>query len=89
MKMKHIAALALMMGWYLIVPPTTRIWWFGPVRTENSAQMSRWTIEQSFDKALQCQNARLTNERRSADEAIRMGNAVCIASDDPRLNSPI
>jgi hypothetical protein len=50
--------------------------------------MSRWTIERSFDKAVQCQDARLSNERRYPDEATRMGNAICIASDDPRLNSP-
>ncbi len=88
MKTRHFAALALM-GWYLIVPPTTRIWWVGPERTDNTAQMSKWTIEQSFDKAGLCQDARLATERISADAAIRMSSAVCISSDDPRLNSPI
>jgi len=88
MKITHVAALALL-GWYLMVPPTTRIWWVGPERSDNSAQMSRWTIEQSFDKAGLCQEARLSAQRQAVDGAIRMDNAVCISSDDPRLHSTI
>jgi hypothetical protein len=82
MKTRHFAAIALM-GWYLIVPPTTRIWWVGPQRTDNAAQMSNWTIEQSFDKAGPCESARLATQARSGT------TAVCVASDDPRLNSRI
>jgi len=85
MKTRHFAALALM-GWYLIVPPTTRIWWVGPERTDSTAQMSRWTIEQSFDKAGLCQEARLATQRQSVDGSTRMSDAVCVSSDDPRLN---
>jgi hypothetical protein len=83
MKTRHVAALALM-GWYLIVPPTTRIWWVGPERSDRSAQLSKWKVEQSFDKAQVCESARLANQQQSAN-----ANAVCVASDDPRLNLPI
>jgi hypothetical protein len=83
MKTRHFAALALM-GWYLIVPPTTRIWWIGPVRTDDAAQLSKWTVERSFDKAQVCEAARLAGQQQSAN-----AKAVCVASDDPRLNLPI
>ena len=87
MKTRHVAALALM-GWYLIVPPTTRIWWVGPERSDNTAQLSRWTIQQSFDKAGKCEAARLA-QQQTVDGTVRMGNAVCVSSDDSRLNLPI
>jgi hypothetical protein len=88
MKIRHFAALALM-GWYLIVPPTTKIWWFGPERSDNSAQLSRWTIEQSFDKAGVCEAARLAIQQKSGDSAVGSRNAICVSSDDSRLNSRI
>jgi hypothetical protein len=75
-----------LMGWYLLAPPTTKIWWFGPEHSDNSAQLNRWTIEQSFDKAGVCESARLAAQQQGRDAATRMGNAVCVASDDPRLN---
>jgi hypothetical protein len=88
MKIRHVVALALM-GWYLIVPPTTRIWWFGPERSDNGAQLSRWTIEQSFDKAGVCEAARRATEQTSGGSAVGKGNAICVSSDDARLNLPI
>jgi hypothetical protein len=88
MKIRHFAALALM-GWYLIVPPTTRMWWFGPEHSDNAAQLSRWTIKQSFDKAGGCEAARLAVQQKSGDSAVGKGNAICVSSDDPRLNSQI
>jgi hypothetical protein len=86
MKTRHVAALALM-GWYLILPPITRSWWVGPERYDSAAQLSRWTIEQSFDKAGVCESARRAAQQQSPDAANRMGNALCVASDDSRLKA--
>ena len=86
MKTPYIAVLA-MMGWYLILPPVTRTWWVGPEHYDSGAQFSRWTIEQSFDKAGACESARLAAERQSPIAADRMGNAVCVATDDSRLKA--
>jgi len=85
-KTRHIATLALM-GWYLLLPPMTRTWWAGPERYDNAAQLSTWTIERSFDKAGVCESARLAAQQQSADAGNRMGNAVCVASDDSRLKA--
>jgi hypothetical protein len=89
MKTRHLAAALALMGWYLLVPPTTRIWWVGPERTDNAAQLSQWTIQQSFDKAGVCESARMAAQQQVGDAAIRMGDALCVATDDPRLNSRI
>jgi hypothetical protein len=86
MKTRHFAALALI-GWYLIVPLQTRTWWIGPQRYDDSAPLSRWAIDRSFDKAGGCEAARQATEQQSGDAAIRMEHSVCIASDDPRLRT--
>ena len=80
MKMRHVATLALV-GWYLMMPPQTRFWWIGPARYDDSASFSRWTIEQSFDRAEVCQAARraIDHQPGNAD------HAVCVATGDPRL----
>ncbi len=83
-KLRHTAALALM-GWYLFVPPQTRFWWIGEQRYDDAAPLSRWTLDRSFDKAAGCEAARLASQEQTGDAAIRMGHAVCVASDDPRL----
>lgn len=84
MKPRHAAALALV-RWYLLVPPKTRTWWIGAERYDDAAPFSRWTIEQSFDKAELCEAARRATQQEAGDAAIRMGHAACVASDDPRL----
>jgi hypothetical protein len=53
---------------------------------DDAAPLSRWTIERSFDKANVCEAARLAIQQQAGDAAIRMGHAVCVASDDRRLN---
>jgi hypothetical protein len=83
-KFRHTAALALM-GWYLFVPPQTRIWWIGDKYYDAAAPLSRWTVERSFDKAQVCEAARLAIQEQSGDAANRMSHAICIASNDPRL----
>jgi len=84
MKLRHVAALALV-GWYLLVPPQTRTWWIGAERYDDAAPLSSWTIERSFDKAEACEAARLAIQQQAGDAAIRMRHAVCVASDDSRL----
>jgi hypothetical protein len=81
------AAVLALVGWYLFVPPMTRTWWIGAERYDDAASLSKWTIERSFDKAEVCEAARLTVREQAGDAAIRMDHAVCVASDDPRLNS--
>lgn len=85
MKLRHIAALVLVVGWYLFVPPQTRFWWIGAQRYDDAAPLNRWTIDRSFDKAQVCEAARLATQEQAGDAAIRMSHAVCVASDDPRL----
>ncbi len=89
MKTYHAAALALI-GWYLLVQPQTRTWWLIGEKPYDdaapAAPLSRWTIERSFDKANVCEAARLAIQQQAGDAAIRMGHAVCVASDDRRLN---
>jgi hypothetical protein len=84
MKIRHAAVLALV-GWYLMMPPQTRFWWIGQQRYDDSASLSRWTIEQSFDKAEACQAARVASEQRYGDTAAGMDHSVCVATGDPRL----
>jgi hypothetical protein len=84
MKIRNAAALALL-GWYLMAPPQTRTWWIGEKRYDDAAPLSRWTVEQSFDKAELCEAARLATQQQAGDAAIHTDHAVCVASDDPRL----
>jgi hypothetical protein len=82
--MRYAAALALF-GWYLLVPPQTRTWWIGAQRYDDTAPLSRWTIERSFDKAELCEAARRAPQQQAGDAESGMGQAVCVATDDPRL----
>jgi hypothetical protein len=50
MRLRHAAALALV-GWYLMVPPTT------DGKIDNSAPLSQWDIRSSFDSAATCEQA--------------------------------
>jgi len=84
MRIHHVVAFALV-GWYLIVPPKTRTWWIGEERYDDAAPLSTWTIDRAFDKADLCEGSRLATQQQAGDAATRIGNAVCIASDDPRL----
>ena len=92
MRPSHAAALALV-GWYLMTPPTT-----GnpkPFEHDVTAPLSRWTVDQAFDTAAECEGrcgqigdelARKAERGRSFD-LLDLGRmlAQCIASDDPRL----
>jgi hypothetical protein len=90
MKPRHAAALALV-GWYLMIPPIT------PDGTVHSdARLARWRIDGNFDSSASCEfmrdSLRRTTvlARRAQDPPMEVElaadhQAVCIASDHPRL----
>ena len=104
MRLRH-AALLLVAGWILMVPPDSTV----PHSVDPAAPVSRWRHIAEFNTALDCQNAvaalkarnpdipvlldptgelRRFQRRQPADPQLalaRVGNATCIASDDPRL----
>lgn len=86
LNLRHIAVALALVGWYLMAPPQTRTWWIGAQRSDNAAPLSRWTNEQSFDKADLCEAARMAAQQNAGDAAVGSGHAVCVATDDPRLN---
>jgi hypothetical protein len=69
MKPRHAAALALV-GWYLMVAPQSKSWWTGAESYDDSAPLSRWTIESSFDSAARCETVIQAREHK-AGEAIQ------------------
>ena len=96
MRSRHAAALALV-GWYLMVAPSSRHFAFVP-----SAPLPQWRLAGSFDTAAQCMKVRSKFIDRATDKVHPLGpdrealeyagtrESVatifkCIASDDPRL----
>jgi hypothetical protein len=57
MKLRHASTLALV-GWYLMIPPWSRDN-HAPI---SGAPMSQWQIEDSFDSADNCRNAKTSQE---------------------------
>jgi hypothetical protein len=99
MKLRHAAALALV-GWYLMVPPST----------DEGAPLGHWKVAASYDSASACEEAlHKGKDEAQADyqhpsappsgwkhstkdwldfsrwTAQRFLAAQCIATDDPRL----
>jgi len=85
MKLRHVAVASLLLGWYLLAPPQTRIWWVGAQRYDDGASLGSWTIERSFDQAGVCEAARRAAQSQPGDAAGRVDHEVCIATNDPRL----
>jgi hypothetical protein len=99
MNLRHAAALALM-GWYLMMPPIG-----ADRSINDDASISQWRITNSYDKASECEENRNAYKRMTADQAkayhlalkesdtelvlMDMKMGVCIATDDPRLKSPV
>jgi len=99
MKPRHAAALALV-GWYLMIPPIG-----AHRTIHDDAPISSWRIESSYDKAAECEEGRSAWKRTTLDEAKNLHLAikesdtelvlmdfklgVCVATDDPRLKSPV
>jgi hypothetical protein len=64
------AALALWVGWYLMLPPVS-----SDGRIQKDARLSDWYIFSSFE----------TKEACEKERQVSSGSAICVASDDPRL----
>jgi hypothetical protein len=86
MKLRHAAALALV-GWYLVIPPTSRDYPSGDV----DAPLSEWAKRPTTyrDKA-ECehvldQQRRLWNAKNRQLKVRFFKQAQCVATDDPRL----
>jgi len=92
MKPCHAAPLALL-GWYLVGPPIIAIHTVpsGPFPASDLANpdepLSKWTILKSFDTAKACETARsdMLREHENRHDAVLYEDAVCVATDDPRL----
>jgi hypothetical protein len=91
-------ALALALGWYLMVPPINR----APAGYEAQfgLPLSKWTVNTAFDSAYDCEamhtpyllkNAKNMNSRQKGSLswalAVAATQSQCIASDDPRLKA--
>jgi hypothetical protein len=79
MNLSHTAALALV-GWYLMVPPHRLRNGQVLVGVDKSASISKWTIDDSFDTAVGCQDTKW----KQIQEAIkaRTSNTCAEAPDD-------
>jgi hypothetical protein len=87
MNLRHAAALALV-GWYLMVPPTTH------EILDIKAPLSQWVYEGAFDKADDCESARAngatskggpgTSEQEIQSIRQMFARGQCVASDDCR-----
>jgi hypothetical protein len=94
----HAAALALV-GWYLMFPPASQKK-AGLLQWNADAPLSSWKTAQSFDTATECEAALQARRKEGYSEARLQSkemadgmrglvdSAVCVSSDDPRLNSP-
>jgi len=92
MLLRRCTAIALL-GWYLMVPP------IAPSETQGShldseAPLSVWTIQHSFDTAIQCKRSlekwraelhRPDKSKLGVQEIQMRSAARCVATDDPRL----
>jgi hypothetical protein len=64
MKPRHAAALALV-GWYLIVPPNSKV----PHSVDSTAPISRWRIITDFESADSCNQALTELKNKNGDPA--------------------
>jgi len=98
---RHASAV-LLLGWYLMVPPVEDLprkdpgdGGGVPYRVKRGATLSAWEIANSFDSADECRNAKkeLTASATHSSDRLSIANvmakreALCIATDDPRLKS--
>jgi len=79
---RHAAALVLM-GWYLLQPPTHRI--NGQTSFEDNAPLTLWRHVHAYDTAKQCQDWIEHLQTLPPVAAVHGDHSRCVASDDPRL----
>jgi len=70
-------------GWYLMIPPAAG------TSYDVSAPLWKWRVFSAHDHAYECEGAKFLNREgaRHKNDPIRaaLGQAQCIATDDPRL----
>ena len=88
---KQAAAALALLGWYLMLPPITK-----DGRVDSNAQLKQWHVDGRFDSERECDHmrdtlrhitvlARRANDPPEQVEIAADHQAVCVASDDPRL----
>lgn len=84
MKLRR-AAVALAVGWYLMVAPAG----YEPDRIHPAPSLSRWYIAESFDTAQECEHMRMDSIMKTYGDVgkntLHSLALACISSDDPRL----
>jgi hypothetical protein len=89
MNLRHAAALVLV-GWYLMVPPLSPS---GPHYVVlRGAPLSEWIIDESFDSAAECEQARhdgILSARQSAEKAGICKPVPGSTCDDPLLQEAV
>jgi hypothetical protein len=93
MKLRHAAALALVL-WYLMVPPSKGSPTF---LFDARAPFNKWTVRDTFDTASECRQSAKTTARlfkafakkdgtaAAINNSKRFATAICLETDDPRL----
>lgn len=86
MKACHAAAFALV-GWYLLMPPTSRDFPMGNVDAPLTQWMKRPTTYRDQDECEHVldRHRRLTNARNRQVTLNYYKQAQCVSADDPRL----
>lgn len=88
MKLRHAAALALV-GWYLMMPPTSRDYPMGKV----DAPLTEWPKKPTtYRNQKECEHVldkqiRLANSKNKQITVKFYQQAPCVSADDPRLKS--
>ena len=78
MKLRDAAVLVLV-GWYLMIPPTT-----DPQQTPDDLEpLSEWKVVEEFQSEAACQDMR---SKLIARMGAQISSARCISSDNPKLH---
>ena len=77
------AALFLMLGWYLMAPPTSIK--YGAVVWDMSAPVTKWMVIKSFDTVEECEESKASFEEEANQIRPTYDVDSCVASNDPRL----
>ncbi len=74
-----------MIGWYLMIPPSTTAGNF-----DRQAPLSKWFVYGAYDAAHECEGSKWLNRegmKQKPNDPLKgaFDYAQCIATDDPRL----